>query len=339
MSNLSPLTASDNTHVNCNHSCNDGLETMFVDMVQKGRIEAGQCPALRPVFHKVHGVLKGQLVIRKDIDPILKVGVFTGKEYPILMRISSDTSPQRTGFKSTVGIGLKLFNVPGQKLIDDPDDITFDFIFQNHPVFFLDTAKDMCEFTKAALIDNTVDDYLENHPKTAKILDEMARSLGSVLASEYWTILPSALGKYNHVKFKLIPHIIAVAPDEAPADLDYLARDLEKRMRLNGAKFTLCAQLRTHPEKMPLDQASVLWSELESPFIPVADLILPLQDLTDAEQQAIGENFACNIWRVTQDHKPQGSLADARRQVYRASARLRRTTNNVIDQELKRYPQ
>jgi len=324
--------------VDCDKDSGDGLETMFVDMVQQGRIDAGQCPALRPVFHKVHGVLKGNLIVRKDIDEALKVGIFKGANYPIWMRISSDTSPSRTGYESTVGIGLKLFDVPGEKLIDDPDDITFDLILQNHPVFFLDTALDMCEFTRAAVIDNTVDDYLKNHPKTAKILGEMAKPLGSVLASEYWTILPSAFGDANYAKFKLVPHNVARPPTKAPEDPDYLARDLEGRMAAKAAGFTLCVQLRTNADTMPLDQASVPWSEFESPFVPAADLVLPVQDITNPDQKAIGENFACNIWRVTQDHEPQGSLAKVRGQVYRASARLRRTTNKVPDHEAKRYP-
>lgn len=42
------------------------LKTMFVGMVQGRRIAKGQCPALRPVFLKLHGVAAAQFNIRAD---------------------------------------------------------------------------------------------------------------------------------------------------------------------------------------------------------------------------------------------------------------------------------
>ena len=37
------------------------LKNMFVDRVQFGRIEQGQCPARRPVFLRLHGGAHGTL--------------------------------------------------------------------------------------------------------------------------------------------------------------------------------------------------------------------------------------------------------------------------------------
>jgi hypothetical protein len=51
-------------------------------MVEVGRIAAGQCPALRPVFLKPHGVVSGVFRIRSDLPADLRVGVFAGQEYP-----------------------------------------------------------------------------------------------------------------------------------------------------------------------------------------------------------------------------------------------------------------
>ena len=80
---------------------------------------------------------------------------------------------------------------------------------------------------------------------------------------------------------------------------------------------------------MPLDQATVRWDESLSPPVHVADLILPPQDIDARGQAAYGENLSWNIWRVTEDHKPVGSIADARRVVYAASAEQRRNVNGV----------
>ena len=69
------------------------LVEMFVAMVQAGRIAKGQCPALRPVFLKPHGVARGVFRVRPDLAEDLKVGLFAGAEYPAWVRFSSDTLP------------------------------------------------------------------------------------------------------------------------------------------------------------------------------------------------------------------------------------------------------
>lgn len=55
----------------------------------------------------------------------------------------------------------------------------------------------------------------------------------------------------------------------------------------------------------------------------------PRQDVTTRGQPEYGENFACNIWRVTEEHRPVGSIAEARKVVYAASAEQRRDANGV----------
>jgi hypothetical protein len=52
------------------------LETMFVEMVQTGRIERGQCPARRPVFLRLHGIAHGRLEIVPHLPERARVGLF-----------------------------------------------------------------------------------------------------------------------------------------------------------------------------------------------------------------------------------------------------------------------
>lgn len=319
--------------VNCSENPIDSLVKMFVDIVQGGRISRGQCPALRPVFLKPHGVAHGTFRICPDIPDEFKVGLFAGCEYPLWARFSSDTLPTVSDYKTTVGIGLKLFNTPVPKIFGQPDDTTFDFIMQNMDVFFVDTAKDMCEFTKAGVIDGNYAGYLEKHPRTKEILDAMAKPVGSVLASEYWAILPFSLGPDRFVKYRLEPTIDVPPPAEAPADPTYLASDLAQRLQQSDVTFRFCIQLRTNDSAMPLDRATVPWPEAESPFIHVADVVFPKQDITARNQAEYGENLSWNIWRVTEDHRPQGSIAEARKAVYAASATQRRNVNGVPDGE------
>jgi hypothetical protein len=192
-------TSTSKAGVDCGSDPIASLTEMFVRMVQAGRIAKGQCPALRPVFLKPHGVVHGVFRIRPELPDDLRVGLFAGTEYPAWVRFSSDTLPTLNDYKTTVGIGIKLFHTPIPKVFGDPGDPTFDFILQNFDVFFVDTAADMCAFTKAGVVDGDYGPYLTAHPVTARLLDEMAKPINSVLATDYWSCVPFAFGPGRYV--------------------------------------------------------------------------------------------------------------------------------------------
>jgi hypothetical protein len=315
--------------VDCGGDPIGSLKTLFVDMVQAGRIRQGQCPASRPVFLKPHGTVHGRLVVRADLPENFRIGIFAGAEYPAWVRFSSDTVPTASDYKTTVGIGIKLFDVPGAKLAGATDDVTSDFILQNHDRFFVDTAADMCAFTKAGVVDGDYGPYLAAHPLSAQILDEMAKPVSCVLAETFWSILPFAFGADRHVKYRLDPEATADPVDGPPSDPTYLAADLRLRLSAAEARFRLALQVRTDPASMPLDAATVRWDEDAAPWMHVATLVLDRQDIDARGQSSYGDNLAMNIWRVPAEHAPVGSLADARRVVYAASADLRRNVNGV----------
>ncbi|WAS97368.1 LodA/GoxA family CTQ-dependent oxidase [Nannocystis punicea] len=301
------------------------LEQMFVEIVQKRRIALGQSPALRPVFRKLHGVVGAKFVVRPGLPPGLAVGVFAGTSYDAWVRFSSDTAPTSADLTSTLGVGIKLFGVPGPKLLGDGD--THDFLLQNHDVFFVDTAKDMCEFTYAGVVAGDYQPYLDAHPVTARILNEMAKVEGSVLTTPYWSVLPFRLGG-DYVKYFLRPTVPAAnVPDDAT---DYLATDLRTRLRDGAYTFEFCVLPRTDPKNMPLDAATVAWN---SEPIVVATLEIPKQDVDAAGQSSYGENLAFNIWHALAEHEPVGSIAEVRKRVYAASATTRHTANGIADEE------
>ena len=307
------------------------LKRMFVDVVQNGRVAQGQSPAQRPVFLKPHGVASGTFQIKEGLPEDLRVGVFALASVPAWVRFSSDTIPGASDLKTTCGLALKLFNVPGQKLLSDGS--THDFIFQNHDVFFVDTARDMCEFTRAGVVEGDYSPYLESHPVTKRILDDMMKVVPSTLTSSYWSVLPYAFGPDRAVKYKLEPEQASdncVVPANLP---DYLAADLVQRLKQQEARFRFFIQFQKDAESMPLDQATVRWEESQSKPIHVATLILPRQDVGHAGQENYGENLSFNPWHCLQEHEPQGSLSAARKIVYEASAENRHNINGVPHRE------
>ena len=315
------------------------LREMFVDIVMGRRLGGGQSPALRPVFLKPHGIAGGTLTVRPNLAEELRVGVLAGRSYPAWVRFSSDTTPLTPDAKTTCGVAIKLFNVPGRKILPpNTGATTHDFVLQNHDVFFVDTARDMCEFTYAGVVLGDYDSYLAAHPKTARILDEMAKTVASVLESDYWSGLPSRFGADRYVKYKLVPAGVAGPPGAGLStdDPNYLAVDVRERLLEKEASFHFLVQFQTDPERMPIDAATVRWEESASPPVHVATLTLPRQDVAAAGQAEYGENLAFNIWHALPEHAPVGSVAEARRAVYQAAADVRRTRNKVQTTEPKR---
>lgn len=309
------------------------LKAMFVDTIMGRRIAAGQDPALRPVFLKPHGVAGGTFTVRPGLPEELRVGVFAGTSYPAWVRFSSDTLPSVPDLGTTCGIGLKLFGVPGPKLLEpDQDSVTHDFLLQNHDVFFVDTARDMCEFTEAGVVQGDYGPYLAAHPQTARVLGEMRKLVGSVLTTNYWSVLPYAFGPDRHAKYKLVPAgpwVEPSVPGLSTDDPGYLRRDLRKRLLDDEATFHFHVQLRTDPDRMPLDAATVRWSESASPPVHVATLTLPRQDIDADGQAEYGENLSYNPWHALAEHAPEGSIALARKAAYQGAAKLRREHNEV----------
>jgi hypothetical protein len=306
------------------------LKQMFVDILQRQRIELGQNPAQRTVFRQTHGIVHGRFEIPPGLAADLRVGVFGASGYDAWVRFSSDTDPAMPNLKATCGVGMKLFGVPGAKLIGDGD--TQDFLLQNHPVFLVDNAQQMCELTAAGVISGDYKPFLHAHPTAARILREMEGTAeASALTATYWSVLPYAFGPGRFVKYKLEPE---QASDGVPGtDPDYLARDLTRRLRDGEVRFRFLVQFQTDATSMPLDQATVPWNERDSVPVHIATLILPVQDAEARGQASYGENLAMNPWHALAEHEPQGSLSAARKAVYLASAEQRRNANGIPTRE------
>lgn len=307
------------------------LKEIFVEMGQKTRIENGQKPAERAVFRKQHGIAYGRFEINKNIDEKFKVGIFAGDTYECAVRFSSDTGPTSPDLHSTLGVGLKLFGVDGPKLLGDGTNA--DFIFQNIDRFFARDASQMCSFTTAGVIDRDYSSYIGKHPELASILQAMTKEEASVLSASYWAILPFKLGDSQIVKYRLVPD--DTYKGTPFNDTNYLGLDLQQRLVKKEATFRFEIQLRTNDATMPLDDAQVVWSTEESPYICIAKLHLPQQDVSSIGQAEFGSNLAFNIWRTLPQHEPLGSIAQARKVVYAASAEARHQANGQQLQEPK----
>ena len=306
---------------------------LFVDVAQARAIAAGGRPALRAVFRKVHGVASGWLRFEDDRPDWTRHGIFAGNAHRCWMRFSSDVPPDADdGGNGTLGLGIKLFGAPSPSLaVVDPDAPTADLLFQNHDVFFVDTGADMCRFTDLSL-KGKAKEWFAAHPETEQILADMAKHEDSVLAATYSSTLPYACGTGTAVKYRLVPQ--QAGPSRAePIDKDRLRTDLRLRLSEDPAAFAFELQRPELGFIPDLDRATQRWPEADAPFVAIGTLVLDQQDMSVEGQGAYGENLAFSPWRVPEENRPLGSIAESRRAAYPSSAAQRHGVNGIPEAE------
>jgi hypothetical protein len=102
---------------------------------------------------------------------------------------------------------------------------------------------------------------------------------------------------------------------------DGLRDTLETTLRSQTLAFEFQAQLWTNAQTMPIEDATVEWSEQKSPYQTIADLTLPLQDITVLRDD--GERRSFSVWNALAAHRPLGGINRVRRQAYALSASWR----------------
>ncbi|WP_224651209.1 hypothetical protein [Pectobacterium versatile] len=314
-----------------NSSASEEIRRMFVDETQVGRIvNLKQTPAKRAAFSKQHGVAHGIFRVEDDLQEKYRVGIFKpGTEYKAWVRYSSDTNQNNPDKNTTMGIGIKLFGVPGKKALEeDANATTLDFILQNTQVFFAAYAEEMVDF-KAAAMSGALIAWLEANPEAAKILDEMeSRTVESVLTEPLWSCVPFKFGENAFCKFKLAVQSVANPNNPPEYDApDYLARDMQERLMNGEARLNFYVQLRTNNATQSVSSARSLWKENEAIPMKVATLTFPKQNIVARGQADYGESLSFNIWRTLPEMIPLGSIAEARKVIYRSSAQVRRNVN------------
>src|SRR5690349_1497343 len=78
---------------------------------------------------------------------------------------------------------------------------------------------------------------------------------------------------------------------------------------------------------MPVEDLTVEWPEQLSPFVMVARLRLPRQDISGDDRLERMDALSFTPWRVTAAHAPLGDIMRSRKEVYRHSSIQRHRLN------------
>jgi hypothetical protein len=302
--------------------------------------------AVRSVHAKGHGLINGTLRVLDNLPPVLAQGLFaTSGTYPVLMRLSTIPGDVLNDNVSVPrGMALQVMNVPGERLPGSEADATQDFVMVNDPVFSAPTAKAFLASLKVvAATTDRVPLLKELLSEVMRVLARTVEALGgkssllltlgghpatNPLGEIYFSQVPLLYGAYI-AKVQLVP----VSPDlaalkDAPIAVrgrpDGIRKAVVDFFRIHGGEWELRVQLCTDLKTMPVEDASVEWPQSLSPFIAVARITAPPQDVWRPDDvREMDRGMAFNVWRGLAAHRPLGSIMRVRKPAYAMSQRFR----------------
>ncbi|MFI9804640.1 catalase family protein [Streptomyces sp. NPDC052301] len=318
----------------------------------------GTGQAVRDAHAKGYGLVRGEVEILDGLPAEYAQGIYaTPGRHDALVRFSNGSphagADARLG--RATGLALKMFDIDGPTLLEDePDSRTFDYNTINAPVFFCNSVAHYLFIQELFLNAGTY--FAEGKSGRHRFFREFVTGKGS-LDQDHWAweefltfLLVSQRPLVNvllatYTTMGAVRHgdyiaKVRLAPDPACA-----AGVAERRIDPSSAREVfrpaLVAELRARPyvfdiqvqlcadlERMPVEDLTVEWPEQLSPYVTVAKLRFPEQDISGEDNLRRMDGLSFTPWRVTEAHRPLGSMMRARKEVYRASSRLRHRLNN-----------
>lgn len=296
-------------------------------------------PYRRDAHAKATGCVRATFSVNGDIPEKYRYSVFAepGREYQAWIRFSNgDMTVQADEKPDARGMAVKVMGVDGDKIAPElPGAATQDFIMTNTPAFFNRNIFDYVEnMSYLAKLERTRYYFGISpprfHPKLfRRAVETVSSKISTPLEAQYYSMLPYQLHNTAY-KFSARPCTgmrFDAKVDES--DKDFLTEAMAQKLDDEGACFDFMLQEKIPGKDMPLDDATVIWSEQDSPFVPVARIEIPPQSFTSEAQQQFCENLSMNPWHGVGEWEPVGSLNRSRRLVYHAVSQFRHAENDA----------
>ena len=105
---------------------------------------------------------------------------------------------------------------------------------------------------------------------------------------------------------------------------DALRESVIEHFGAQGGDWDLQVQLNTNLDVMPIEDASVIWPEDQSPYITVGRVSVAAQNAWSAESKAaVDDGLSFSPWHGLAAHRPLGGVNRARKESYTNSAAFR----------------
>jgi len=308
-----------------------------VQMIDAAHALAKERPVSRDVHSKAHGCVKAHVEV-SELEPRLRHGLFArAGTYEAWLRLSSgDTHVQSDEIKDARGFALKVMGVPGEKLLPaERNEETQDFVMINSPQFFIRTLPEYEQFMAYMARGSRYGWFFDGfswkpwrwHVRELYLAAQTLKSPpASLLQTQYHSLSAYRLGPSQFVKYSARPCVAAKAARPAKG-ANMLRETLKAELAKGEGCFDLMVQLQVAGKNMPVEDATVLWSEKDSPFLKAARVTVAKQEFDTPEQNAFCENLSFTPWHALPEHEPVGVMNRVRRALYQEISRYRHAKN------------
>ncbi len=288
----------------------------------------------RALHAKSHGALTGTFEVLSDLPPQAQQGLFREPHcYPIVIRFSNGSARNLHDDTEDVrGIAIKVIGVPGEKAIAALSDaVTQDFLFIQNASIPFRTPEHFVHAVQAIVgnkfltLPRLIRALGTQLPATlGRLRANATKAPSSMLDVRLHSALPIQFGAYA-AKLDLIP-THSRGETSLDGSRDQYAHELEARLQSSSVGWTLRAQFYIDETQTPIEDPTVLWSEEVSPFIEVARITVPPQDLGSERGHNLREQveaLSFDPWHALIEHRPLGAMMRARNHAYRVSTAAR----------------
>jgi hypothetical protein len=313
--------------------------------------------AVRDAHAKGYGLVRAEVEILDRLPDEYAQGIYAKPgRHDALIRFSNGSPHAGANARlgGATGLALKMFGIDGPTLLDEePDTHTFDYANIDAPIFFCNTVEHYL-FIQELFLEAPAY-FAQGTPGRHRFYKDFVTGKGTLdednwaweelfaflkvaqirpvnlLLSTYWTMGAVRHGDYlAKVRFAPVP---AFAERVVQRDLDLMSAPevyrpaLVAELRDRPYEFDVQVQLCTDLAQMPVEDVTVQWPESLSPFVTVAKLRIPQQDISGDDNLEKMDALSFAPWRVTAEHTPLGNIMRARKEVYRHSSILRHKLN------------
>ncbi|WP_064750358.1 catalase family protein [Solirubrobacter soli] len=280
---------------------------------------------------KTYGVVRGEFRVFDDIPERLRRGLFAHpRSFLAWVRFAGPgpLAPADVDDNGILSFAIKVMGVAGPKLGDEL--YTQDFLGISSPTFTTPNVHANVRLQEHVLDGTPLFYFLD--PRDSHLLDLVmqglyARTQTSPLEVPYWSCVPYLLGEGQAMQYSLRPRSKRTTRVPLFPSDNYLRETMAETLDSREVVFDLYVQLQTDADRMPVENASVRWSERLSEPVPVAELRLPIQRFDSPEQLAFAGNLSFNPWHALPEHRPLGNQNRARKAIYETLARVRQEMN------------
>lgn len=311
----------------------------------------------RAVHAKSYCGLKAKFEILDNLPKEYAQGLYAKPSiHDAAIRFSNSASAidadRRLGL--AIGLAIKIFDVPGKKLAPGEEDSqNMDYALVNSPIFFTNQLTDYAYLSK---LNFGLNGYL------GEGLIGRGKFVFNWL-TRYGKELPDIEGVRTLNAFRKIlttvpknPLLYSFFSQGAFRHGDYMAKVRVKPTKASDAKIrqrtihlftkdeaicpTILDEIREHEyqfevqiqlcqniKKQPIEELTKEWKELDAPFVTVATLTIPCQDIPEDGNVAAIEDVSFTTFRCLEENRPIGKLQQSRLRAYQASSKARHEHN------------